>query len=192
MPDSLPPSQDWVVIAHLGKTRGLKGELYGRGGSIVERLESLRSVRLRRTDGSFVEDGRPFEIEEARPYKDGLVFRFAGVDSIDAAEPLAHCELVIPAADRPALEDGEFYFSDLVGCVVFDRQSGRKVGTVTGWQEFGGPELLEVEPEGSRSGDVVWIPLVHSICVEIDTAAKRIVVDPPEGLLELNQGGAAG
>lgn len=192
MTDTNPQNQDWVVLARLGKTRGLKGELYGRGGSIVERFDALRSIRLRRADGSFVQDGRPFEVEQARPYKDGLVFRFAGVDSIDAAEPLAHCELVIPAADRPALEEGEFYFSDLVGCEVFDRRSGRKVGTVTGWQEFGGPELLEVEPEGSRSGDVIWIPLVHSICVEIDTGARRIVVDPPEGLLELNEGGAAG
>jgi len=49
-----------------------------------------------------------------------------------------------------------------------------------GVQEFGEQTALEVKP---ASGDVILIPLVRAICVEIDTASKRIVVDPPEGLL---------
>lgn len=182
-------STDWGVVARLGKTRGLRGELYGHAGSSPEQLLAYGAVRLRRS-GQWLDNGRDFAVEEVKAYKDGLIFRFRGIGSIDAAEPLEHAEVVIPLSARPALAEGEFYFADLVGCEVFDRRSGRKVGTVTGWREFGGPELLEVQPEGS--GGIVWIPAVRDICVEINPAQKRITVDPPEGLLELNEGGAAG
>lgn len=175
------------MVARLGKTRGLHGELYGRSDSTPEQLCAYGTVKLRR-DGTFV--GDEWVVEEVRPYKDGLIFRFRGVGRIEDAEPLEHAEVMIPLSARPKLPDGEFYFSDLVGCEVFDRRTGRKAGTVTGWQEFGGPELLEVQPDGN--GGIVWIPMVREICVVIDTAAKRIEVDPPEGLLELNEGGAAG
>jgi 16S rRNA processing protein RimM len=127
-----------------------------------------------------------------RPHKGRLAFSFAGVDSIEAAEPFEQCEVVIPAGDRPALEEGEYYLSDLVGCEVIHRGTGLRFGTVTGWQQYGGPELLEVLADGARPGDAVWIPFAKAICVEIDPARRRIVVDPPEGLLELNQAREAG
>ena len=192
MAESLRESQDWVVVARLGKTRGLRGELYGRSWNPPDRLAEYKRVWLRRRDGSLASDGRSFEFEQVRSYKDGLLFQLCGVDSIGAAEPLEHCEVVVPAAERLPLADGEFYLSDLIGCEVFKSGSGRKIGIVTGWQEFGGPELLEVAPSTAGPERVVWIPLVRSICVEIDPGGKRIVVDPPEGLLELNEGGVAG
>ncbi len=192
MAEALPESQDWVVVARLGKTRGLRGELYGRSWNAPERLAQYKRVWLRRRDGSLAAGGDSFEFEQVRSYKDGLLLRFGGVDSINAAEPLEHCEVVVPPAERLPLADGEFYLSDLVGCEVFLSGSGRKVGEVAGWQEFGGPELLEVAPGTAGSSEIVWIPLVRSICVEIDLGARRIVVDPPEGLIELNEGGVAG
>jgi 16S rRNA processing protein RimM len=158
-----------------------------------DRFELLEHVWIRKAGGELLNGGDPLGVLEIRPYKGRLVFRFAGIDSIDAALPFEHCEVVIPDTDRPALEEGEFYLSDLVGCVVFHRDSGLRLGTVTGWQQFGGPELLEVLIDGAqRPGDVAWVPFARSICVEIDPANRRIVVDPPEGLLELNQARTAG
>ena len=83
------------------------------------------------------------------------------------------------------MPEGEFYLADLVGCEVFDQRSGHKLGQVSGWQEFGGPQLLEVLADGETQP--FWIPFARSICVEIDPQGRRIVVDPPEGLLELNR-----
>lgn len=177
----------WVVIAHTGKTRGLRGELYARSWNAPERLLGYGPVAFRRRDGSLLEEGRRVRILEARPYKDGLVLRLEGVESIEAAGAFEHCEIVAPAESRPALAEGEYYLADLVGCQVIHRDSGRVVGTVASWQEFGGPELLEVIPEGRGPEAVIWIPLVRNICVEIDPAGRRIVVDPPEGLLDLNE-----
>lgn len=180
-------STAWVEIARTGRTRGLRGELYAKSWNPPEQLLGYGSASFRRSDGSLIDDGREFRLLEARPYKDGLVLRIEGVESIEAAERFEHCDLVIRPERRPALGEGEYYLADLVGCAVIDRKSGRPIGTVAGWQEFGGPELLEVIPDGRGPEAVIWIPLVRTICVEIDPAGRRIVIDPPEGLLDLNE-----
>jgi 16S rRNA processing protein RimM len=89
-------------------------------------------------------------------------------------------EVRIPLAERTELAPGEFFQSDLVGCEVVDRKSGERVGRVEAWQDGGGSGLLVVE------GGLL-IPFARSICVEIDVQARRIVVELPEGLRELNQ-----
>jgi 16S rRNA processing protein RimM len=181
-------SIEWVTIARMGRPRGLRGELFADGWSRLERYRQPGSVAFRKPDGEWFEDGRQFEVLGVSKAGNRVVFRFAGIDSVEQAKTLTGFEAVIPASERPPLPEGEFYLSDLVGCVVMDRHSGREIGAVTGWQEFGGPEVLEITPPGKTWREAVWIPLVKSICVEIDASARRIVVDPPEGLLELNVG----
>lgn len=178
---------DWVVIGRLGRARGLRGELLGRAHYPAARYGWLKRVVLRLKDGSLASAGQWFEVESIRDYKDGLVYKFRGIDSRTAAEAVEHADLLVAESDRPLLGAGEFYISDLLGCRVELRSTRRLVGEVTGWQEFGGPLVLEVKPP---AGDVIWIPLVKEICVEIDPSARRIAIDPPEGLLELNEEGA--
>jgi ribosomal 30S subunit maturation factor RimM len=83
-------------------------------------------------------------------------------------------------AERTPLEAGEFFQSELVGCQVIDRSTGESLGRVEGWEDAGGAGLLAVE------GGLL-IPFARSICVEIDPAARRIVVELPEGLKDLNR-----
>ena len=78
------------------------------------------------------------------------------------------------------LEPGEVFLSDLIGCEVVERGTGESLGSVTGWNDGGASGLLEV-------GKDLLIPFARSICVAIDTAAKRIEVDLPEGLKDLNR-----
>ena len=186
MPDSEFRPDEWVPVARLGRTRGLRGEIYGDSGIEAERLGRLEQVWLRTPEGAWLRDREPLEIARVRAYKDRLVFQFVGVESIEAAEVLERCEVLIPKSERQPLEAGEYYFADLVGCEIFDRTSGRKLGVVTGWQQYGGPDVLEVQVEGAPPETVAMVPFARSICVEIDPAGRRIVVDPPEGLLELN------
>lgn len=186
MPDSEFRPEEWVSVARLGRTRGLKGEIYGDSGIEAERLGRLEQVWLRSPEGAWLRDREPLEIGRVRAFKDRLLFQFVGVDSIEAAEALERCEVLIPKSERQPLDTGEYYFADLVGCAVFDRASGRKLGVVTGWQQYGGPDVLEVQVEGAPPETVAMVPFARSICVEIDPAGRRIVVDPPEGLLELN------
>lgn len=181
------PGPRLSVIARLGRTRGLRGEIYGDGGWPAARYAALDAVWLRRPDGALALDGGPLKPLSVVAYKERLIFRFAGVDSIEAAEPLQGLEVVLPPEQRPRLDEGEVYLADLIGCVVLDRRSGNRIGTVAGWQEFGGPVLLEVTAEGRPAEAALLIPFARSICVEIDPEARRIVLDPPEGLLELNE-----
>jgi 16S rRNA processing protein RimM len=75
------------------------------------------------------------------------------------------------------------YDLDLVGCEV-ETGDGRPVGRVVGVLETGGTPLLVIA--GHAGGGEVLVPLSESICRRIDTAGKRIVIDPPDGLLDLN------
>lgn len=125
-------------------------------------------------------NGAEYDVENVWRHGDRLVFKFRGVDSISAAEPLSGAEVAIPPEERAALPEGEYYQSDLVGYTVITRQ-GDSIGTVQGWQEYGGPPLLEVNAHGRE----VLIPFARSICVEIDGPNRRIVVELPEGLTDL-------
>jgi 16S rRNA processing protein RimM len=177
--------ENWVEVARLGRARGLRGEVYAYGWSSPGRYAPPFKVWLGNPDGSPANEGEPLVVSALTPYKDRLIVRFEGVESPEAARALAGRPVLLPGAGRPPLEAGEFYLSDLVGCEVVVQATGRRVGTVIGWREIGGPELLEVRP-GGAGDQVIWIPFARAVCVEIDPAGRRIGIDPPEGLLELN------
>ncbi len=94
---------------------------------------------------------------------------------------MAGKDVCIEGAERMQLPDGEYYFADLIGCRVVDRETGRVAGTVTGWQETGGPVVVELD-DGR-----VLVPFAKSILQEIDLEAREIRAALPEGLLDLNR-----
>jgi 16S rRNA processing protein RimM len=164
---------DWITVAILGKTRGNRGEITALAlSSKLERYEALRDVYL---FGS----GTRYEVESTWFHDSTLIFKFRGIDSISAAEELIGAEVRVPVAERVPLDPGEFFVSDLVGCEVIDRRTGRTIGRVSALDDGGGSGLLVV-------GNLL-IPFARSICVEIDPAARRIAVELPKGLEDLNR-----
>jgi 16S rRNA processing protein RimM len=125
--------------------------------------------------------GRSVEVERAWTHQDQLVLKFVGIDSRTEAESLRGLYLCIPEEDRPALEEGQVYLSDLVGCEVRAVGDDRRVGDVTGFQEIGPSVLLEV------NGPDFLVPYVPQICREVDVVGRVIRVDLPEGLEDLNR-----
>ena len=172
------PAEGWVAIAVLGKTRGNRGELtaFPLSGK-PERYEALEEVYLCGSGGA---PCAPYAVESTWFHNGTLIFKFRGVDTISAAELLAGAEVRVPLGQRTPLEPGEFFQDDLVGCQVVDRLTGQMLGTVSGWEDSGGAGLLVVD------GGLL-IPFARSICVEIDPAVKRIAVELPEGLKDLNR-----
>jgi 16S rRNA processing protein RimM len=170
--------EQWVTVALLGKTRGNRGELTALAlSSKPERYETVREVYL--FGPGAPEAGEKREVESVWFHDGTLILKFRGVDSISDAERLVGCEVRVPIAERAPLEEGEFFESDLIGCEVVERASGRSLGRVSAWQDAGGAGLLVV-------GELL-IPFARAICVEIDPASRRIAVDLPEGLKELNR-----
>jgi 16S rRNA processing protein RimM len=172
----ISPAGEWVTIALLGKPRGNRGEITALGlSSKPERYAELKEVLL-----AWPDEARPFEVESTWFHDGVLIFKFRGLDTISEAELLAGAEVRIPCAERIRLEPGEFFESDLIGSEVVDRRTGEPLGRVSGWQDAGGNGLLVIDDD--------WlIPFARSICVEIDPAARRIAVELPEGLKDLNR-----
>lgn len=167
----------WVTIAVLGKTRGNRGEVTAFPlSSKLERFEGLSEVFL---FGS----GERREVESTWFHNGTLIFKFQGVDSISEAELLSGAEVRVPASQRVPLDEGEFFQDDLIGCDVLDRRTGESLGPVTAFDDGGGPGLLVV----GKGDDALLIPFTRSICIEINPSARRIVVDLPQGLKDLNR-----
>lgn len=170
--------RDRVVVAEILRPRGNRGEVLARSQTDVpNRMERLESVNAHLADGS---DMR-VEITAVWPHKGDWVLKFAGVDSISAAERFRGADLWVPLASRGALSDGEFFQSDLIGCQVIDRRSGEPVGAVKGWQQYGGPPLMEIQ----GSDRELLIPFVSEMC-KVNLKARTIELDVPEGLLDLD------
>jgi 16S rRNA processing protein RimM len=164
---------DWVTLAVLGKT-------YGNRGAVTALSFAAKPDRFNETLEVFLfGSGEPFVVESSWWHGSTLILKFRGIDSISDAERLRGAEVRIPASQRAALDPGEFFQSDLVGCEVVDRRSGQPLGRVSAWQDGGGHGLLVLE-------DGLMIPFARSICVEIDPGARRIAVELPEGLKDLN------
>lgn len=167
-------SEDWISVALLGRPRGNRGELTAVSlSSRPERFARLREVRLSN-------DQNLYQVEEVWEHSGELVFKFQGIDSISDAEKLRGAEVQVPRSERVELDPGEYFHSDLIGCEVRDRASGRAIGKVTAFEEYGGPPLLEID------GGRMSIPFVKAICVDIRPDEKVIHVEIPEGLENLN------
>ena len=132
---------------------------------------------------ALAEDGsrRELQIEDAWPHQDLLVLKFAGIDSISDAEPLVRTELQVPLGERAKLEAGAAYVSDLVGCMLFDR--GREIGAIRDVRFGAGEAPLLVVGSGKTE---LEIPYAQEFLVRVDLEHKRIEMNLPEGLLEVN------
>lgn len=173
------PASDWVALAALRRARGIRGEVLAENmGSDPERfVPGLRATLLRTLES---ESGQPAELERAWFHQGLLVLKFQGIDSRTEAEQLQGWFLCIEADERPPAPEGQVYLSDLIGCELIAFGDGRRIGEVTGYLDLGGPLLLE-------SGDDLLIPYVPEICREVDTEGRRIVVELPQGLEDLNR-----
>ncbi len=122
-------------------------------------------------------------ITTVRFQRDRPVIGLRGVESMNAASELAGFELRVPVDRLTVLPPGTFYRHDLIGCAV-ETVDGLVVGEVSDVEgTMSGSRLVVV---ATKSRAEVLVPLAAGICRVIDPAGKRIVIEPPEGLLELN------
>ena len=169
---------DMVVVGHIARAHGNRGQV------IVDPETDFPDERFKPGSILFTRRGsaiEPVTVESVRFHRGRPILGLAGVGSMNAAEDLAGTELRIGSASLQPLPPGSFYHHDLMRCVVETAQ-GQRIGAVTRVEGTGEGSRLVVN---GRGGEVL-IPLVEGICVSIDTAAGRIVIDPPEGLLDAN------
>jgi 16S rRNA processing protein RimM len=166
-----------VRIGTVVRAIGLKGHLgvAGSGGG----LAALGEVALQVGES----EPRRFAVVEARPQGRLWALQVEGIGDRSAAEAWVRAEVL---AEREALgEPGEglHYWGDLEGLAV-ETVTGQPVGTVTGLLETGGVDVLVVTGDGKER----LVPLAPYVTV--DRPGGKVVVDPPEGLLDLGEGAA--
>ena len=124
----------------------------------------------------------PLTIEAVRPHQGRLIIAFDGVLDRDGADALRGVKLCVDSADLPPPADpDEFHDFQLVGLAAVDL-SGEKLGDVVGVQHGPGADLLVLRrSDGGRT----LVPFVKAIVPTVDLGARRVVLTPPEGLLEL-------
>ena len=169
-------SPAWVIVGRLLRTRGRVGEFIAEIDSPDPlRAERLETVLLRKSPQE-----KTFEVAEVWFHQGRPILRFEGIDSISAAEPWEHSEILVPAEERDQPEEGAYLHDDLIGCVVEDASGA--LGTIEGIDEYGGPPVLRLKTPASKE---LLIPFVKAMCKEIDVKSKRIRMELPEGLTEL-------
>jgi 16S rRNA processing protein RimM len=177
-------------VARLLRPRGNKGELAAELlTDFPERLTKLPEVYLSEAKGSSAP--RPATVKNcwlSQNHRGQAVFHFAGINSINDAEKLRGLEVLLPIEQRVTLPAGQYFVSDLVGCIVHEVYAPQtELGAVSSvefpGEAFPGTPLLVVD---TSAGELL-IPLAEDICTRIDVAGRRIEVALPQGLRELDQ-----
>ena len=175
-PDAQP---SFIAIARIARTRGNRGEvLADLYTDFPDRFNLLREVWLESDDGH----RQLLALEDSWEHKGRRVIKFAGIDDISSAEAFVGYWIKIPADQAMPLPEGTYFDHDLIGCVVQDTR-GNHIGIVSEVLHIGANNCLVVRDLDRE----FLIPAVESICIKISTREKRILVDPPEGLMDLSK-----
>jgi 16S rRNA processing protein RimM len=170
-------SGELIVIARAVKPRGLKGEIVAELlTDFPERFEDVEELVLVSPRG----ERKTGQLESYWFQNDRVILKLAGYDDVETAKELVGFEFAVPESERVPLPSDHYYDWELEGCTV--KVGDQSIGKVQSVIKTGGTEILAIADE---NGKEQLVPLVDSIVVEIDPAGKTILVDPPEGLLDL-------
>jgi 16S rRNA processing protein RimM len=178
-PESRHEWEEMALVGRIARPHGLKGQVAVNPETdfVEERFAAGASVWTRSSAGEEQLTVASLRLQNGRP-----IVGFIGFDRIEDVERLAGQELRVPEDALQPLQAGTYYEHQLVGCVV-ETTTGDVIGEVAKVEGGAGASRLVVDgPRGE-----ILIPLAVDICVDIDVARKRIRINPPEGLLELNE-----
>lgn len=163
-------------LGYIIKPHGIQGSLLlFLDTDYPEDYENLESV--------FVEINQklvPFFIHTIKIREKRAIVQFENVNTIDEAERLKGLPLYLPLEYLSPLEEGQFYYHDVIGFLIVD-ESGREIGKVVNVLELNGNDLFTVDHHGQE----ILIPVQDDFIREVDHKARKIHMQLPEGLLEL-------
>ena len=169
---------DCYQLGYIQKTHGLRGDVSALiDADFPEDYQELESVLLNQ-NGSLV----PFFITDLRIQGKTAIMSFEDVDHITQAESLVGTEMWLPLDQLPPLEDGQFYFHDLIGFQFFN--GAKLIGPVKTVYQMSNSNLLAVEHHGKE----VLVPIQDEIMGDVDFDSQKIMGNLPEGLLDLYVG----
>lgn len=169
-----PDPADLVLLGIIGAPRGIKGDI--RIKSFTEAPADIVAYGpLWSADAT-----RTFAIRVIGEVKGQVIARIDGVNDRNAAEALKGVKLYVPRAALPPAEDEDYYYVDLIGLRA-EATDGTFLGEVRAVFDHGAGDVLEIVG-GPHPGLVV--PFTKDTVPEVDIRAGKLVVAPPDGLLE--------
>src|SRR5262245_44349519 len=173
-------SEPLLVVGRVERPHGVAGELsVSIRTDFPDRFVAGAEFLWQRGDES-----RRLRALSVRPHAGRLLIGFEGVGDVEAARSISGGDLCIEAKDARPAPPGFFYEHEIHGWICEDR-AGRRLGVAAGLERAPGAPLLSVE---TASGKIALVPFVHGIVVSVDRDSRRIILDPPEGLMELAEG----
>lgn len=170
-----PSEDDLICIGAIAGSFGVRGEV--RLKSYTAEPDAIADYNPLTT-----EDGKTsFDIGVIGRIKNGLSVRLSSVSTKEEADALKGIKLYVPRSRLPSLPDDEFYHADLIDIEVFDT-GGTLLGQIKAVQNHGAGDMLEVGGPGLKN--TVLVPFTREVVPMVDLTARRIIIDPPEGLFE--------
>ena len=169
--------EEFIAVGRIGRPHGV------RGATFVEPWtddpdERFAAGTVLVTDPAAA---GPLTVASSTTSGGKRVVHFESVDGREAAEALRGVRLLIAASARPELDDpDDFYDTDLIGLTA-RTVDGADLGPITDVLHAGGADYLVVD----NGGREVLVPFVHAVVPTVDLAGGAVLVDPPEGLLDL-------
>lgn len=176
----MSPSGRRLLVARLRKPHGLKGEVavFPLSDEPQSALKQGQQVWVINLAGDVVEG--PLEIARSRPYHREWLLTFRGRGNRTAVEGITGMFLAAEAETLAGLDQDEVYLDELPGFAVVDRQ-GEPLGLVSAWYEL--PAGLTLEVQGPRREFL--LPYRKDLVRQVDREGRKLVVELPEGLLDL-------
>ncbi|MFL6095345.1 MAG: ribosome maturation factor RimM [Blastococcus sp.] len=171
------PSLDTVVVGRIGRPHGVRGEVTVEVRTDDPDLRFVPGAVLR-TDPP---DRGPVTIAGVHWHSGTLLLRLEGIDSREAAETVRNTELLVGVADLPEIEDPDSYYDHQLVGLTARLPDGGVLGEIVVVRHEA-QDLLVVR---RADGPDVLIPFVSAIVPTVDLDGGYVVVDPPEGLLDL-------
>ncbi len=160
-----------MELGYVNNVRGLRGEIKViHYCDYKEFFEELDSVFIQNTE---------YEIESIKYYKDQVILKLSGIDTVEQAETLKNQTVYAEKDALPPLPEGVFYIADLIGVKAY-LEDGSYVGEVTDVLQNGPTDILELKQE---DGSQLLIPRVKEFVPYISVTDKKMTITPIEGLL---------
>ncbi len=157
---------------------------YSFKGELLVKLDTDQPEIYENLDSVFVNLRNnliPFFIESSQLHKSELLrVKFEDIDTEADADALIKSEVYLPLDFLPKLEDDKFYYHEIIGFTIKDVNFG-DVGIITGVNDSTAQALFEID----RNGIEILIPMNDHFISKVDKANKTIIVDTPEGLIDL-------
>ncbi|OOE11956.1 ribosome maturation factor RimM [Fictibacillus arsenicus] len=167
----------WLNVGKIVNTHGIRGEVrvISRTDFPEERYKTGNTLYVEKDPGNLI----PVTIESHRKHKQFDLLTFEGLNNINDVEPFKGYLLKVPKEQQVSLEEGEFFYHDIIGCAVYT-VDGEELGKVKEILSPGANDVWVVKRKGF--GSDILIPYIPSVVKTVDLDSKKISIEPLEGL----------